>query len=72
MSDRKYATIFLDDGNCHAMVYLKTGVEHCDGITERNILELVKVVTDRGYHVTLYRIANPKFFSETDQKDVVT
>ena len=63
---RKYATIYLDEGYFYARWCLDD--QHWDGrmgFTENNILQLVKVLTDRGYHVTLFRVSNPQYFAET-------
>lgn len=33
-----------------------------DGITEKNVMELVKVLTDRNFHVSLWRLSGfPSF-----------
>jgi hypothetical protein len=36
-----------------------------DGISDRNIGELLQAITKLGYHVTLYTISNPQFFAES-------
>lgn len=66
---RKYARIYLDDGNFSAHVVTEKEVFFRSGITENNIKELVKVVTDLGYHVSLFRLGSPEYFAETKKKD---
>lgn len=62
--ERKYAAIFLDNGNCEAWWILHDkplSAGYRSGFTSRNIQELVDVITSKGYHVTLYRVVNPEF-----------
>lgn len=62
---RGHARVFLDDGNCEATVMLVEEPEQSFvkfGITGRNVMELVKVLTDRDFHVTLHRLqGHPTF-----------
>ena len=66
MSDQKsFTTIFLDDSNCRACVVFGGAMSKSfwkDGITERNISDLVDLLTGFGHHVTLYRVGSPSFF----------
>lgn len=64
---RKYARIYFRDADCNAQVVTEKEVFFRSGITEKNIKELVKVVTDLGYHVSLYRLDWPEYFAETNK-----
>ena len=60
--DRRHATVFLDNGNCEAYWVLHDapiGGGYRSGFTERNIGELVQLLTGRGYFVQLFRVSNP-------------
>lgn len=65
MSDRKYASITHDVYNGKVIIVSSKETVFRDGITERNINELVKSITDLGYHVTLYVCQSPQYFAET-------
>jgi hypothetical protein len=66
MSDRKYASITHDVYNGKAIIVSSRETVFRDGITERNINELVKSITDLGYHVTLYVCKSPQYFAESN------
>lgn len=63
----KNAIIFLNDDNCFAVALLEEEHLSHSGITEKNIGELVKVYTDKGYRVSLYRVGRPEYFAPTDK-----
>lgn len=69
MSERKYANIFHDAGNFRACIVSDHETVWHTGISERNIGELVKAITNLGYHVTLYTLHNPQYFAETNEKN---
>jgi len=60
------AIAFLDDPNCVVWAVYDGGVVAQDGITERNVGEFVRILTDRGYRVRLYRVSGPAFFAPTE------
>ena len=64
--ERKYASIYLDDGNCSALLVTSDDHSYHNGITERNVNKLVEICTRGGYHVTLYRVGNPEYFAEKE------
>ena len=66
MSERKYASITHDTYNGRALIVSSKETVWKDGITENNINELVKAITDLGYHVTLFVCDNPRYFGETN------
>lgn len=65
MSTRKYASITHDVYNGKAIIVSSKETVIRDGISERNIGELVKAITDLGYHVTLYVCKQPQYFPES-------
>lgn len=60
---RKRCTVFLSDGDCRCLIVSEHETVWRDGITERNIGELVDALRKVGYHVTLYRVGHPQFFA---------
>lgn len=67
MEDRKYATIYLNDGWCNACVVTDTETAMLSGFTEKNIHQLVAVLSEKSYHVTLYRVDSPEYFEENSK-----
>jgi hypothetical protein len=65
MSDRKYATITHDTYNGRALIVSTKETVWKSGISDNNINELVKAITDLGYHVTLFVCNSPQYFAET-------
>lgn len=65
-TERKYASIYLDDGNCSALLVTKEDHSYHSGITEKNVDKLVSICTGKGYHTTLYRVGNPEYFVEKE------
>lgn len=74
MTRRGHARIFLDDGNCEATVMLVEEPEQSFvkfGITNNNVMELVQVLTDRHFHVTLHRLTGSPTFHVYQHRDHV-
>jgi hypothetical protein len=81
VSRKGHVRLFLDSGNCicyaigskPATEQMPQGfrwAEMLDGITERNISEVVAALTKDGLHVTLYRVDKAEYFAhhETEGK----
>lgn len=64
MSETKYARIFHDTDNDFVWCVMsdEDRIIRRDGITERNIGQLVKVFTSTGYQTSLYKVSKPQVF----------
>ena len=70
---RKYATIFHNEGDTQVWIVTSGSdqVVRRDGISDKNIGELVKAISTKGYHVTLYKVAKPVFFAENSDEEAI-